>query len=289
MNADDLTVNIKNEVYNDGQIWQDGWYIYGKGEVTGPYLAEDIFPEKKAKSYDDAGYLVSRKGLNRWYDYPSLSRLYEKENEEQNQLSIIMKKNGSSEKSKTVSNRKNSHIKTLGRSKNTNHSNASSQLKTESRPNKDLGKRNQSRKSIDYYHMILRGRLRLGGINDPWLAAFVKFPFTLGLFFKAWYEQALIEASYHIDDPHGTDRLKRVWLVLVPGVHMFMVYRLSKLILQMEVQNRYRYTSPILAFIFSIIPPFSIYYLQKSLNRHWYLHVHHHVSQQKPSDSLGEN
>lgn len=60
---------------------------------------------------------------------------------------------------------------------------------------------------------------------------------------------------------------------LIPVWHMVEAYRLAKIITFMEIQNGYKRTSPMLAALLSIIPPFAMMYLQSSMNAHWTLHV----------------
>lgn len=142
-------------------------------------------------------------------------------------------------------------------------------------------------KSLAYHHLTLKGRLRLGRISNPWMLSIIKFPLSLGWYWKTWFETAVTECTYHLDDPYAQEKMKRSWKALIPGWHVVMVYRLAKLVLEMEVQNHYRRTSLFTAILTSFFPPLTILYLQNRMNHHWTLHVKHAVSTQLPNKKQG--
>jgi len=134
--------------------------------------------------------------------------------------------------------------------------------------------REQSKKQLMQEYFFVRGRMRLGKIRNPWASAFFGVPVTLGLILPFWMNSLLKEIFYH-----SANNLKiPKWIVplgIIPGLHLFSVHRLACLVREMEMQNRYKSISPLLATIFGIFPPFAMAYLQDGANRHWLLHARH--------------
>lgn len=294
MNADNLNMSFNHEVFDRGKLWQDGWYIYSQGEVTGPFKAEHVFGDKKP-NFDGELISVSRKGLSRWYEYRSLRKIFwdqaELKDGKKREKKAAWKIARNEPKKKPVSQKKvqSKHLgikkaKSSLKVKNevSKHEKKkfekSSSLRQVKKPSKDLVK--SEIQSLAYYHLVLKGRLRLGAFQNPLNLIFKMF-LTFGYGWKTWFEQVMIECSYHIDDPNAMESLKGLWKVLIPGLHMFKVYALARLVLQMEVQNHYRRTSPLLSFVLSIVPPLAIIYLQTAINRHWRLHICHFVQNNK--------
>ena len=297
MNADNLNMSFNNEVFNQGKLWQDGWYIYSQGEVSGPYKAEQVFGFKRP-SFDTDQISVSRKGLSRWYDYQSLQKIFR----EQTGLNAATKRESKlsrnilkQEPEKKLASEKKIRSKHLGikrarqsslelnevnnlHFKKFGKSQATEQAK-ESQNNKSTDSVQQS---LAYYHLTLKGRLRLGALHNP-LTLIFKMLITFGYGWKSWYEQAMIECSYHIDDPNALENLKGAWKVMIPGPHLFKIYSLARIVLQMEVQNHYRRTSPLLSFLLSLVPPLAVLYLQSAINKHWRLHICHFIQNKKYS------
>ena len=297
MNADNLNMSFNHEVFDQGKLWLDGWYIYSRGEVTGPYMAEQVFGSKKP-SFEGEQISVSRKGLSRWYDYRSLRKIFwdqEGINDLHRKEGKLARKALGQESKKKATSEKKIRTKHLGIKKNKKPAinlpddrniGAIKPHKTQPSSHEAIkeneNKGDSVKQTLAYHHLILKGRLRLGGIHNPF-ALLLKMIFTLGYGWKSWYEQAMIECSYHIDDPNALDSLKGLWKVMVPGPHMFKIYSLARLVLQMEVQNHYRRTSPLISFLLAIFPPFAVIYLQTAINRHWRLHICHFVQNKKYS------
>ncbi|MFK7823476.1 MAG: hypothetical protein AB8G05_04935 [Oligoflexales bacterium] len=297
MNADNLNMSFNHEVFNQGKLWLDGWYIYSQGEVSGPYNADQVFGYKKS-SFDGDRISVSRKGLSRWYDYRPIQKIFWEQvglsdtNKNQGKLSRKLFKQ---DPRKNFAIEKKIRSKHLG-TKKTNHWSSERDVATNlhlkkitKKPAVEIRKNSENEKQIEnlkqtlaYHHLILKGRLRLGSLHNP-LTLILKMIATFGYGWKSWYEQAMIECSYHIDDPNALENLKGLWKVMIPGPHMFKIYSLARLVLQMEVQNHYRRTSPLLSFLLSLVPPLAVIYLQSAINRHWHLHICHFIQNKKYS------
>lgn len=123
-------------------------------------------------------------------------------------------------------------------------------------------------------YFFVRARLRLGKIRNPWAAAFFGVPFSAGLFWPFWMHAILKEIYLH-----AAGKAKApVWIVLasvVPGLHLYAIYKTAALMRAMEMQNRYSSISPAVAAMFGLFPPFALAYLQDGANRHWMLHARH--------------
>lgn len=307
MNADDLSYGLNQEIYHkNGRLWNDGWYLYSSGEVSGPYEAKEIFLAKNKALGAPEQFFVSRKGLSRWYELAIVSEIYSDGNN-----FLKSKRKNRNNKRKNAKDLK-VQGKVLGFKKNSAPANStekkSQEFKTKSersaqtpprqnpkkakisikgqnsgKPQDDISPvHSNSERSLAYHHLILKGRLRLGTIQSEFKTAFLKIIFSIGYFLKSWYEQALIETTFHLDDPMVNARINKTWMILIPGYHLLLFYRLGKLILQMEVQNHYKKTSPMTVLILGLFPPLAVYYLQNAMNRHWKLHVAHSVKHQGP-------
>lgn len=131
-----------------------------------------------------------------------------------------------------------------------------------------------SRKQLMQEYFFVRGRMRLGKIRNPWASVFFGVPITLGLMLPFWMNSLLKEIFYHSANNHKVPR----WIVpvgMIPVLHLFAVHRLACLVREMELQNRYKSISPLLATAFGVFPPFAMAYLQDAANRHWLLHARH--------------
>lgn len=228
---------IDGEIFVNGALWRDGWYLYTRGKITGPFSLSEIYAPNKKSEYR----LLSRKGLRSWHSFERIQRIYAKENK----------------------------LKTEPQSgeKSTSYSCEQSKLPTLPLP--------MQRETDSYQHLGFRGKLRLGTLPSPTKLAFIDFPLSLGLIWGAWYQKALLETLIHLDEPQISSILKGCWTIFIPGYHIRHIYRFARFILQMEVQNHYARTSPLLATILAFCPPLAIFYLQSALNHHWLLHVRH--------------
>lgn len=133
-------------------------------------------------------------------------------------------------------------------------------------------------------YFLARGRLRLGKMRNPWITAFVGLPMTIGTLWFVWMRDVGREVSFHARNSDKT-AMPPAWLAMVPFVHMVMTYKLAKLVVEMEAQNKYRSVSPLVATLFSVFPPFAMAYLQDAVNRHWLLHVRHVVAKKRGADA----
>jgi hypothetical protein len=123
-------------------------------------------------------------------------------------------------------------------------------------------------------YFFIRGRLRLGNIRSPWATAFFGLPMSLGLLWPFWMSSLLKEVFYHSANRTNFSK-SLVVMGFIPGLHFYSVYRTAQLVREMEMQNKYKSVSPILAATFAIFPPFALAYLQDAANRHWLLHARH--------------
>lgn len=137
-----------------------------------------------------------------------------------------------------------------------------------------------ARNAVLQEFFLQRGRLRLGKLRNPWLSSFVGLPLSLGFYWAAWFGELAREMAWHA---RGLPRspLKPAVLALIPGLHVYMTYRLAQLICEAEVQNKYRSISPGLAALFSLCPPLAMAYLQDAANRHWLMHVRHALAKKR--------
>lgn len=130
-------------------------------------------------------------------------------------------------------------------------------------------------------YLIQRGRLKLGKLKNPWMIGFVGLPATLGVFWFLWIRELTREIKEHCNASSKkkiTVTMPNLYWSVVPGVHVYMTWRLAKLIASMEAQNRYQAVSPITAAWLSLFPPFALVYLQNVVNNHWLLHVRHSMT-----------
>jgi hypothetical protein len=125
-----------------------------------------------------------------------------------------------------------------------------------------------------YFHMLLRGRLQLGKVVSASRLCLMTIPLTFGVGWWLWFERAANEALFHLGSLQPSASInKHKWMRLIPGLHIFCIYSLAKLIRQMETLDEYRRTSPLLAALLAVQPSFAAGYLQSSLNHHWIQHV----------------
>ncbi len=126
---------------------------------------------------------------------------------------------------------------------------------------------------LDELYILLRSRLRLGQVRKGALGPLLSWIFTAGMGSIAAANRIHLEARFHLQG--DLVKLPHRWCAGLPIIAALSLVSLGKLILTLEEQNQYRATSPRVAGLLSIFPPLAIWYLQRSLNRHWYLHVVH--------------
>lgn len=121
-------------------------------------------------------------------------------------------------------------------------------------------------------YFISRQKLRLGNLRSLALYGWIGFFASCGLIWGLWIAQTVRDIEVH-----SFGKPKTPWhvyiLSYVPLIHFFYIYFLSKQIIAMESQNRYRTISTPLALIFGFFPPICISYLQRAVNNHWLLHA----------------
>jgi hypothetical protein len=126
-----------------------------------------------------------------------------------------------------------------------------------------------------FNYVVLRGRLRLGELRSPFVSAMIFGLFTFGIYWIYWYRACVRELSWHMYNDFKIKGYPPSIFSLIPVAHMMMIYYLAELMRNAESQNQYRRTSPLLASVLALFPPFAILYLQSALNHHWRLHVQH--------------
>lgn len=134
---------------------------------------------------------------------------------------------------------------------------------------------------LAYNHMMLAGRLRLGPLLSPFIEAYPKFIATLGFQWGIWLKRSFVATQIHL---HGSANVSvfKIFLAMIPLWHFIEAYKLANMIAKMEMQNGYKRTSPFFATLLAMFPPFTISYLQNSMNGHWRLHVLNATNKKKP-------
>jgi len=135
----------------------------------------------------------------------------------------------------------------------------------------------EARNLLVQEYATLRGRLRLGEARSPWLVGFGLFPVSIGAYWGIWFTDATREVSWHLNNSSDLTGMPAPSFAWIPLVHIYMAWCLAKMVREMERQNGYSNTSPALAAMFALIPPFAMIYLQECMNQHWWLHVRHAV------------
>ena len=146
-----------------------------------------------------------------------------------------------------------------------------------SRPVASAASKLSTKRAVVQEYFLAQPRLRLGKLRNPWLSAFVALPLSVGVYWSLWFAATTQEMRFHSQIAGHWEKASPfpALLAMIPLLHMYMIYRLAKQLVAMEEQNKYRYTSPILAVSLAILPPLAMAYLQHALNRHWLLHAKH--------------
>jgi len=287
--------------------WPDGWFVFQDGRVDGPLSASEAF-SLKFESADGKSKLVSRKGFSQWYPIKDLAEIYritdavsenfsteqsrmEKTVEEASKTivafsnvgtkvqagNISAKMQGKSEISSPVP----SFVEANAVSPSTKESifTAKRDEKAIETSDKKTPK-NSAHATILQEFALVKEPLRLGKIRNPWLISFLAIPCTFGLSWGAWISSSFREVEFHRLETNKSKFIFGV-LALIPIVHIFVAYALAKKVKMMEQENKYSNTSPILAAVFAIVPPFSVAYLQDAINQHWITHVKYSLLQKQ--------
>ncbi len=127
-------------------------------------------------------------------------------------------------------------------------------------------------KSLDYLHIMFRGRLRMGELSSPLkVAASTLVPFQLPEWISKYYQEIL----WHLDDAHFKKKNVSPWLGMIPVLNVIVFYRLATAMLAAEIQNNYRSISIFTALFLSFFPPAAVYYLERAAQKHWITHLKH--------------
>ncbi len=127
-------------------------------------------------------------------------------------------------------------------------------------------------KSLDYLHIMFRGRLRMGELSSPFkVAASTLVPFQLPEWISKYYQEIL----WHLDDAHFKKKNVSPWVGMIPVFNLLVFYRLATAMLAAEIQNNYRSISIFKALFLSFFPPAGVYYLERAAQKHWITHLKH--------------
>lgn len=249
----------------DGSIWPDGWYIYADGKVDGPFAAIEAFnfPHETTAG---KSRLISRKGFTQWYALKDLSEIFRLTEDFGRRFDGAPQVVPGSLAPELTQARD----APVGAAREPTRATPSTRTTTTA----PSARRLSSRQRLFQDYFFQKGRLRLGQIRNPWLNGFFGLPASLGILWGVWFKQASQEVAFHAENATKS-KLPPAWLSIIPGVHIYMIYRLAVAVRTMEDQNRYRSISVALATVFALVPPFALAYLQDALNRHWLLHVKH--------------
>lgn len=299
--------------------WPGDWYVYEDGRISGPLAAEEAFClDNEAPSGKPR--MISRKGFSQWYALKDLSEIFrltenlgrkiEKSNDEvlkhsqpdHNQTTEIKPKLIRGQIStKSAPNRPTSSITQTPNleTKSTpdkapeptalpSPTTESPTISAESVPTPNSPQTlapSSGAKSITatlmQEYLILRSKLHLGKIKNPWILAFGGLPATFGLLWAFWIHELSLEVSDHCKASSKnkvSPKIPPAFLAMVPLVHFFIVWRLAKIVIAMENQNRYQSVSAWYAVTLAIFPPLTMVYLQDAANKHWLLHVRHSIA-----------
>jgi hypothetical protein len=291
--------------------WPGGWYVYENGRVDGPFSADETFA-MSAEAADGKPRLISRKGFTQWYALKDLSEIF-RMTEQLGRKAIAETERAAMQIDSVVTpppppekRVEAQRVEVKATSKPTTitkqvppvapapagappstHAEAASTdpatIAPESAPPSSVQtavtkkiKPASQKAQMRQEYVLLRGRLRLGKLRNPWLTGLVAVPLSLGVVWAFWCRDLAREAAWHVRN-QATSPLPPAILALIPGLHFIMIYKLAKLMIEMEAQNKYRSVSVFAALIFGIFPPFALAYLQDAANRHWLLHVRHAV------------
>jgi hypothetical protein len=115
--------------------------------------------------------------------------------------------------------------------------------------------------------------LRLGETRKAGFSELTRFCFSLGLSFLKWFDTLWSEIDAHLHEKVPMQRTKpNVALAIIP-LHFIGIFKLARMIQQMEKENGYQHTHAGLAVALAVFPPLSMVYLQRCANRHWQAHI----------------
>jgi hypothetical protein len=129
---------------------------------------------------------------------------------------------------------------------------------------------------LQHEYFLVKGRLRLGRVRNPWSSGIFGFVMTLGAYWFIWVNELAKEIRFH-SNPEANKSIP-TFLAFIPIVHIYGTFRLAAAMRDLERENKYENTIPWLAAVLSVIPPLAIVYLQDCANAHWWLHVRHELA-----------
>lgn len=293
-------------------VWPDQWFVSDGTKIQGPLSAEETFSARNKVSelfsnldakQLESRILVSRKGFTKWYEYREPHNLYLNGRVSSNTIVANLRSEILNELDR---------MKTLLPSKNAKESQALqkalesndltrlkqpqsqpikppllededtyfSKLKAEVGLPDKIRSNLSTQNSVEYLHMMNRGRLRLGSLRSPIGVALSScFIFTI----PGWVQNFREELQWHLDHAHFKKSPINSWLALVPFFHFVVFYQLSGVMLAAEMQNNYRSVSTYKTLILSLFPPISIFYLESAAQKHWNSHLRHIQKKNEPN------
>jgi hypothetical protein len=295
----------------DSTNWPGGWYVYEDGRVSGPLAADEAFG-LQAEAPSGKPRMVSRKGFSQWYALKDLSEIFRLTEEMGRKTRDEMIANPPPSPP-SVPASPEVKMRTVGKPRQASKAalpqplapaTPASAPDPEIKPTKadaafayvppsTMSQQKQrsaakpaasvktkvvsAQAALLQEYLIQRGRLRLGKLRNPWINAFVGLPATLGVLWAVWMNELAREVTLHCGPGKQKQAmtLPPAFLAMIPGFHVYMTWRLAKLISEMEAQNRYSVVSPGTAAWLALFPPFAMAYLQDAVNKHWLLHVRH--------------
>lgn len=277
-------------------LWPGDWYLYSQGEVKGPLTAEEAFSQKSGRSNEDV--FVSRQGFTQWYPLRDLAELFqvteahsqkaasELERLKASQPPKVVGKNltpnavvapvvtpppsAPSAADRIIEQRLEQQIKSFQLRQ--------SGVETITKPTQRI-EQAKPKATAPINYDVCRDKLRLGALDNPYLVGFFRFVFTAGTYWCIWCARTVRELAWHTKE--ANEKVPPLWMSAIPGLHVFMAYRLALAIQKAELQNHYNMISPFVAALLSVIPPFGMAYMQNALNRHWRLHVRHAIKKKR--------
>lgn len=290
--------------------WPNDWYIYKNGEVLGPLSANETFSKSHSLSpsqtspvtQGESDMLVCRKGFTQWYPYYDLASLYQTSESHSKNVTheleklenILKTKETTSKEPENILQKQSVKQKELGpeltalkkiaapvKAQNRDKPKPK-QTGTSSHQLKKVAKSSEQKTLTPLHfgqeYFALKGRFRLGPLNNPYFLI-MKCTLTLGISWWFWFKRTLQDVSWHMTGAHHPKNWPPIFLAALPIAHIYMAYRLALFVRQVENQNHYQVIRPWLAALLAIFPPFAMYYIQDTINRHWRLHVKYVVKQ----------
>jgi len=300
-----LESKLKPSAAPDKSRQSGGWFVYDGKVISGP-LAADKLVRLREKPTANRPLMVSRRGFDRWYPIAQFDRLLQRTaalssdvSLEKDQLQITLEKNleiltrladslptpvRSALAAPTPAPASESWEQTLAQATMTafpaeltagSEPRVAEEFKSATPADVGAGLQNfaaPAHASLAYSYMLMKGRQRLGDLRSVPLTSFATLV-SLGLYWLFWYRNLFRELHWHVFNDFELRRMPSLLLVLVPGGHFYLFYKLAQLLEAAEQQNSYKKVSPFTVVCLAILPPLAAAYLQALTNKHWLLHV----------------